>query len=203
MRVRDIMSRPVHTVRATDPIETTAALLSKYDITAAPVVDDQGALMGMVSESDLLRRRVPSDPTAQLWNTKPDEAGPRPEHVADVMTRTAVTAWPGQDLAEAARTMMECDVRSLPVVDNGEVVGIISRRDILRSVVRTDDVLRHDVQHRLDEYGDGHRWSAQIVDGVATVDGRFDDEIEQKVVQALVRTTPGIRAVRFTLPLTG
>ena len=63
MRVRDIMSRPVHTVRVTDRIDVAAALLSTHNITAAPVVD-AGALVGMVSEGDLLRQRVSSDPTA-------------------------------------------------------------------------------------------------------------------------------------------
>ena len=64
MRVKDIMSQPVYCVRDSDPIERVAALLADKKITAAPVLDDAGKLVGMVSEGDLLWLRVPEDPTA-------------------------------------------------------------------------------------------------------------------------------------------
>ncbi|GID91559.1 CBS domain-containing protein [Amorphoplanes digitatis] len=102
-------------------------------------------------------------------------------------------------MAEVADQMLRNDVRSMPVVDDDErLVGIISRRDILRAMVRGDDVLAAEVQHRLDEYADGRsRWTATVEDGVATVTGEFDDETERTVVTVMARTVPGIAAARI------
>lgn len=197
MRARDVMSRPVYTVGTTDTIEYAAALLADRKITAAPVLDGAGRLVGMVSEGDLLRHRVPHDPTAHARRGYLQETGGRPRLVRDVMSATPVTSWPEADLAEIAALMLGHDVRSVPIVDNDRVVGIVSRRDILRTVVRTDDVLRDEVQHRLDEYADGApRWTVTVVDGVATIDGIFIDESEQTVVTVIARTVPGVAGVR-------
>ena len=98
-----------------------------------------------------------------------------------------------------ARTMLDRDVRSVPVLDSGHVVGIISRRDLLRSVLRTDDVLAHDVQQRLDAYADEPgRWTATVTDGVVRIDGFVDDDVERRVVEILARTVPGVTAVTVT-----
>jgi len=199
MRVRDIMSQPVFTVRQTDPIEGAAALLSDRRITAAPVVDDDGHLVGIVSEGDLLRDRVPENPTAHL---RPIVHHNRPRVVAEVMTRSVLTAWLDEDVSDAARTMLGNDVRSLPVLDGGRLVGIVSRRDLLRTVVRTDSVLRDEVQQRLDGYAGGtRRWTATVTDGTATIDGPFDDETEQHIVSVMVQTVPGIGDVSLVQPV--
>jgi CBS domain-containing protein len=195
MRVRDIMTRPVFTLQPTDPVEGAAALLADRGITAAPVVDDRNRLVGIVSEGDLLRGRVPEDPTAHL-RVAPKPPSHRPHLVAEVMTREVVTAWPLEDVADVARTMLDRDVRSVPVLDGGHVVGIVSRRDLLRSVLRTDDVLAHEVQQRLDAYAGGApRWTATVTDGVVRVDGSLDDEAERRVVEILARTVPGVATV--------
>lgn len=200
MRVRDIMTRPVFTIRPTDPVEGAAALLADRGITALPVIDERNRLVGMVSEGDLLRDRVPADPTANL-RTAPAPAAHRPHVVAEVMTRDVVTAWPTEDVADVARTMLDRDVRSVPVLDGGNVIGIISRRDLLRSVLRTDDVLAHEVQQRLDAYADEPgRWTATVTEGVVRIDGFIDDDEERRVVEILARTVPGVAAVRSPSP---
>jgi CBS domain-containing protein len=198
MRAHDIMSRPVYSVRTTDTVEAAAALLTDKKITAAPVIDEAGELVGMVSEGDLIWHRVPEDPTAHMWRGVSDDLGDRPRVVADVMSGSPVTTWPEADVADVARLMLHHDIRSVPVVDHGDLVGIVSRRDILRTVVRGDDMLEREIQHRLDEYAGGERrWTATVTDGVATVDGRFDDEVEREVVSVLARTVPGVRRARF------
>jgi CBS domain-containing protein len=200
MRVRDIMTHPVFTVRSTDPIEGAAALLADRRITAAPVVDGDGRLVGIVSEGDLLRDRVPEDPVAHL---RPVPAlRHRPRVVAEVMTCEVLTAWLDEDVSDVARTMLVHDVRSMPVLDGGRLVGILSRRDLLRSVVRSDAVLRDEVQQRLDGYAGGsHRWTVTVTDGTATVEGSFDDETEQRIVSIMVRTVPGIGGVTVRQPV--
>src|SRR5205814_931974 len=85
MRARDIMSSPVYTVRPVDTVEQAAELLSSRNITAAPVVDEAGCLIGMVSEGDLLWHRVDSDPTAHLRPEPATLAAVHPKIVSDVM----------------------------------------------------------------------------------------------------------------------
>ncbi|WP_030440527.1 CBS domain-containing protein [Actinoplanes subtropicus] len=194
MRAKDVMSSPVHTVKQTTTVESAAQLITAKAVTALPVIDDGGRLVGMVSESDLLWHRVPSDPTAHLRRPDTDPAD-RPGMVVEVMSPYPVTTRPDADLAEVAEQMLEHDVRSMPVLDAGAVVGIISRRDILRAMVRGDDVLTAEVQHRLDEYANGHRWTAVVDGGVARVTGDFDDDTEQGIVTVLARTVPGVAAV--------
>ena len=102
-------------------------------------------------------------------------------------------------MADVADMMLQHDVRSVPVLDGRVVVGIISRRDILRAAVRDDDVLTREVQHRLDEYaGAPGRWTATVHKGNATVAGSFADENDRTVVTVLTRSVPGVTAVELT-----
>ncbi|MGH3738742.1 MAG: CBS domain-containing protein [Micromonosporaceae bacterium] len=121
----------------------------------------------------------------------------RPHVVADVMTSPVATAAPDADVAELTARMAARGIRSVPILENDEVIGIVSRRDLLRTMVRTDAMVSHDVQYRLDEYaGGGHRWTATVTDGVAEVRGEFDDDTERRVVYLLSRTVPGVVDVK-------
>ena len=197
MRVKDIMTRTVYSVRTVDSIELAAKLLADRQITAAPVYDEAGELVGMVSEGDLLWHRVPADPTAHL-RPLTDGDGDRPHTVADVMSGAPLTTWPDADVADVAHAMLEGKVRSLPVLDDDVVVGIVSRRDILRTVVRTDEVVERDVQQRLDEYGGGPgRWVATVRDGLVSIEGELDDDVERTVVDIMARTVAGVADVKL------
>lgn len=199
MRVRDIMTSPVHVIWQNASVESAVELMTARSVTALPVVDENGSLVGMVSEGDLLWHRVPSDPTAHLRRHLDTDPQRRPGTVVEVMARSPLTTTPDADVAEVADAMLQHDVRSMPVVEGREVVGIVSRRDILRAMVRSDDVLAKEVQHRLDEYADGvHRWSATVDGGIATVVGEFTNETQRAVVQVLARTVPGVAGVRLT-----
>ncbi|GIF23357.1 CBS domain-containing protein [Actinoplanes tereljensis] len=195
MRAKDIMTSPVHTVAQTATVESAAQLITANAVTALPVVDGAGRLVGMVSESDLLWHRVPADPTAHLNRLPDTDPANRPGMVAEVMSSDPLTTRPDADVADVAGTMLETDVRSMPVVEDGVVLGIISRRDILRAMVRSDEVLTAEVQHRLDEYAGGHRWAATVQGGIAHLTGVFDDDPEQGIVVVLARTVPGVAAV--------
>jgi CBS domain-containing protein len=195
MRAKDIMSSPVHTVTQTATVESAAELITAKAVTALPVVDAAGALVGMVSESDLLWHRVPSDPSAHMVRLPDTDPANRPGMVVEIMSPYPVTARPDADVAEVAELMLEHDVRSVPVLDDGAVVGIISRRDILRAMVRSDDVLTAEVQHRLDEYAGGPHWTVVVEGGIARLTGEFRDETEQGIIAVLARTVPGVAAV--------
>ncbi|WP_240670713.1 CBS domain-containing protein [Actinoplanes solisilvae] len=201
MRAKDIMSSPVHTVSQTASVEAAAALMTAKAVTALPVVDDDDRLVGMVSESDLLWHRVPSDPTTHLRALPDLDPSARPGMVLEVMASYPLATQPETDVADVAEAMLEHDVRSLPVVDDGALVGIISRRDILRAMVRTDEVLAREVRHRLEEYSDGApRWTVAVKDGVVTVSGEYDNDTEQAIVTVLARTVPGVAGVRTGSP---
>lgn len=196
MRAKDIMSSPVHTVEENTPVETAAQLMTTNAVTALPVVDRLGNLVGMVSESDLLWHRVPADPTAHARRLPDTDPANRPSRVGEVMSPFPVTTRPDTDVAEVAEQMLDTDVRSMPVLEDRAVVGIISRRDILRAMVRSDEVLTAEVQHRLDEFADRPgRWTATVEHSVARIAGAFDNESEQAIVAVLARTVPGVAAV--------
>ncbi|MFI7542449.1 HPP family protein [Actinoplanes sp. NPDC049599] len=201
MRVRDIMTSPVHTVRQNASVESAAELMTARSVTALPVVDADGALVGMVSEGDLLRHQVPADPATGAETVPALDPVDRQTMVVQVMSAYPLATTPRTDVAEVAEVMLQNDVRSLPVLDARTVVGIISRRDILRALVRSDGLLTREVQHRLDEYADGRRrWTATVEGGVATVAGDFDDETERTVVTVLTRTVAGVSAVKLAAP---
>jgi CBS domain-containing protein len=197
MRAKDIMTTSVEVIRQDARIETAAELLTARQVTALPVVDADDALVGMVSEGDLLWHRVPTDPTAHAWRhiSEPETL---PSEVHQIMSTRPATASPDTDVAEIADLMLHRDVRSVPIVDGRKVVGIVSRRDILRMAIRDDSTLTGEVQHRLDEYADGaRRWTASVHSGVATVTGPFPGDVERTVVAVLARTVPGVSEVEL------
>jgi len=201
MRVKDIMTRPVYSVQESDPLEHAAELLADKKITAAPVLDDGGKLVGMVSDGDLLWHRVPEDPTAHGLRVDDPGAVYRPTTVSQVMSRHPITTSPDADLADVAQTMIYQGVRSEPVVDEGRIVGIVSRRDIVRTVIRTDEVLAREIQHRLNDYaGGGRGWRVTVTGGVAHVDGPYKDDTERTIVSIMARTVPGVASVQLNEP---
>jgi CBS domain-containing protein len=189
MRASDVMTRPVLTVRVDDSVEQAAALLAHNNVTAAPVLDLEGGLAGIVSEGDLLRARMAMAPGA--------DGVPPAAVVADVMTRDVVMLPDQAELSTVAETMLRRGVHSVPIVDSAdELIGIVCRHDLLRVLVRNDDVVQWDIQHRLDQYAGGRRaWCATVHDGVVVIKGHYDDDVERRVVEVLARTVPGVRDV--------
>lgn len=131
MRVQDIMTSPAPTLAPGTPIETAAARLFRSRLVAMPIVEN-GALVGIVGEADLYRaaaaaRGVP------LGGTVPyDELG-RPLIVSDVMRRDVLWVKATDTVRLAAQLLMR-HARSLPVLDRGRVVGMVTRRDVIRAI---------------------------------------------------------------------
>jgi len=128
MRARELMSSPVIFLRPRVPADVAAALLVSHGFTAAPVVDDDGHVVGIATEADLVRGRIIPDEWAV-------DDGPEPV-VGDVMTHSPVCMRPDDDIADVVSTMLDAGIRSVPIVDDGDLVGIVSRRDVLRVVAR-------------------------------------------------------------------
>jgi CBS domain-containing protein len=189
MQVIDIMSTPVRTVRPTTPVVAALRVLADHRLSSLPVVDDAGALVGIVSEKDLLREAI--EPPLSGPRRLPDTA---PTRVGQVMTPAPHTVRPDADVADVARVFTMMSWKALPVVTAGGLVGVISRSDVVRALSRDDEAVRRDVVRLCSNAG--HRdWRVDVTDGVAEVRGpRGAEEIAEAT--RLVRSVVGVRRVR-------
>jgi len=142
LKVSEVMRREVATVHPDSPITEVVELLLDKDFTAVPVVDDQGKVVGMVSDNDLLTRGGMNVTISLKRATDLDyvrelhKSLENPNHkVSEVMTRDVATVTPDAVLGRAARLMVEKHLKRLPVVDSdGKLVGILGRLDILNTI---------------------------------------------------------------------
>ena len=139
MLARDVMSAPVIALRPDVPAHAAAALLVSHGFTAAPVVDRERRVVGIATEADLVRGRI----VPEGWTV---EELPEPT-VADVMTPSPTMLPPDADLADVVALMLDLGIRSVPIVDDGTLVGVVSRRDALR-VVANRELTSDDVRRR-------------------------------------------------------
>lgn len=199
MRARDIMSSPVTLARAGTSVKEAAALLAGNGFTALPVVGDAGELIGIVTEADLVRDRVPRDPRARCHPGGGDtEVRPVTTTVGEVMTTPVTAMGPGTDVAVLAKALLDAGQRSMPIVDGSRVIGIVTRRDIVRVIARDDATIAGDVRHRLEIYGGDRRWHVDVHDGIVAIGDEFDDETDRHVATVLAESVPGVvRATAF------
>lgn len=201
MRALDIMSRPVVTVHPWTPIREAAAIITQRVVTALPVVDADDQLVGIVSEGDLIWHRVPADPDAHLARAAGGGLTDPPGTVEDVMSTIVVTMPTDATAADLAQAMLDGDVHSIPIVSDRTVVGIVSRRDVLRTLVHQDNVIAVNVRRSLEEYcGHSGRWDVDVADGIVTVTGPFTDEAERTVVRIIAKSAGGTGSVELRSP---
>jgi len=194
MRARQIMTSPVLTVRADTTVREAATLLLENRITAAPVLDASGDLIGIVSDGDLVVDRFRHDPRNRVQPVQ-DEP-PAPQTVREVMTTTVIALGPSADAADLAETMLGSDVRSVPIVEGAAVIGIVSRRDLLRTLVRDDAAVREEIVGRIADYrGPAGGWDVHVTDGEVEIVGDVGDDGRAEV--ALARTVPGVGSVHL------
>ena len=195
MRVRDVMSSPVVTVAPDTHLKEVADLLVRHEVSAVPVVED-GALVGIVSEADLVPLELAPDPRAHLAPVREPPPGV-PRVVAEVMTREVVALPEGADASEAGRLMLERRIKSIPVVRGRRVVGIVARRDLLKVLARGDEEIAGDLRTLLEEeLGPPSPYRVTVRDGVVELTGPPDPTV-RRLATLLVRGVPGVVEVRF------
>jgi CBS domain-containing protein len=192
MLVRDVMTTAVVSVTPDATVREALRLLDRHSITSLPVVGADGRLEGVVSEADLLRESVPQDARSRLLPV--DVPRDVPAHtVGEVMTTHPVTLSPNDDLAVAVDLLTSTAVKSAPVVDDGTLAGVLSRRDVVHLLARDDERIEAEVEALF--VADGTDWVAEVEDGVVTVTGPATDS-EQRVADALAMSVRGVVAVR-------
>jgi len=137
MRVNELMSRDVATVGVADSCQEAVARMVRRKIRHLPVVERDGRLVGVVTDRDLRHRLFEPRVMKEIGTVSVDQIL-KTVPVRDIMSAPVVTVGPQDELETAARVMLEDKVGSLPVVENGRVVGIITETDLLRQIVRAD-----------------------------------------------------------------
>jgi CBS domain-containing protein len=199
MRAKDLMATAVATVRPDTPAKEAARVLASYGYTALPVVDGDRNLLGIVTEADLIRNRVLPDPRTLI------DDGPRPPVeraaplVGAVMTKEVVTVELITDAVAIIRVMLDRHLRSLPVVDGDHLEGIVTRRDVLRTIARDDGDIARDIRHRL-AIASRHAWQVDVADGVVTLVTEGDDTEDRHIAEVIAGAIPGVVEVRVVDP---
>jgi CBS domain-containing protein len=212
MRVERVMTRDVLTVAPETPVKEVAALLVDNRISGAPVCDEEGTVLGVVSEADLLRKVEGLSPEVGgrlAWVLRRlDDEIPKitARTAAEAMTSPALAVRPTQQISEAARLMVDHRINRLPVVSGGKLVGIISRADVLRAFERNDAELEREIR---EDVLRGALWltpesfEIRVEDGVVELRGRVRTSQDAADVISLVRRVPGVLAVDADLVASG
>ena len=203
-RVGDVMTRYAVAVRRGASFQDMAAQLSRFRVSAFPVVDDDGTVIGVVSETDMLTRQAVDLAREALAGGRAGGELREPDGLTagDLMSQPAVTITPGESVEHAARLMYNCRVRRLPVVDaDGRLVGIISRADVLAAFDRTDEEIGEDIGQVISrEFGpDPRQFTVTVRSGVVTLQGSPETATLGRGIVHKIRHVPGVVAVRDRL----
>lgn len=195
MLVHEVMTTPVITVPRTWTAKQAILLLYEKDITAAPVVDEHGRMVGIVSEMDLLRGEFEADPRAYLRLSAPPGSQP-PVGVEDVMSPNVKTVREDTDILDLVELMITTGVKSVPVVRGDELVGMVSRRDLMGILAYGDDRIRDDVLTALRETSaETASFEVAVTNGVVELYGGTGDDGSARIAELIVNTVPGVTRV--------
>lgn len=202
VKVRDVMSRDVISVPSDTALKDLAALLSERRISGVPVVDD-GKVVGVVSEGDVLMKQVgrPISRRRPLdWifgeQQDPEEVRRRmASTVGEAMSSPATTIDADRSLREAAAKMVDAKVNRLPVVEDGKLVGILTRADLVRAYLRRDDAalraIRDDLFRRT-MWLDPDSYRLEVNEGRLTMEGKVDRKSTATILERLAGLVEGV-----------
>lgn len=204
LTVADVMARDVVTVSPTTPFKEIAKALAGHRISAVPVIEPSGKLVGVVSEADLLLKVRPQDERREpgafsLARTRRRFRKQEATTAADVMTSEVTTIGQDVSLPHASKRLLAGKLRRLFVVDdNGALIGVLARRDVMRVFTRSDDDLADAVRHDVLRYA---LWAAPedatvtVSGGEVTLEGELDRRSEVEWAGRLATMVPGVVTV--------
>jgi CBS domain-containing protein len=202
--VKDVMTAEVVAVRRDTTFKELASALRQHRVSAFPVVDDRERVIGVVSEADMLAKEAMTEPgvVAELLHHS-DMRKAEGMTAGALMTHRVVTVSPDDSIEQAARMMHFLKVRQLPVVNSGgELVGIVSRSDLLSVFDRPDEDIRKDIVDTmiLHEFlVDPRQFRVTVEAGVVTLEGTPETDALGRSLVRKARHVPGVVAVRDRL----
>jgi CBS domain-containing protein len=207
MKVEDVMTAPVITVSPETPLKRAAALMLEHRISGVPVVAD-GRLVGVLSETDILFKERTSPQRQGLvdwvlhYGDDPPAAKLAARTARDAMTAPAVTVQPRRRVADAAALLLDIGIDRLPVVDGDELVGIVTRSDLVRAFVRSDEQLEAEIRR---DVVVGTAWMPEesvdvtVTDGDVILEGSVETETVAQLIESQVRSVAGVVSVESRL----
>ena len=221
MKARDIMVSPVITVKPSLSVRNVANLFLERRISAAPVVDDAGTLVGIISEGDLLRRvETDTERDRSSWLrllTAGDDLATeymkaRARKVADVMTKRVVTATADTPLKDVATLMEKNSIKRLPILSAGRLAGIISRSNLVQALATAPKALEMPlsdaaIRDKLLSHLHREPWShtsqlnVTVSAGIVDVWGICHSDAEREAVRVAAENIPGVRGVNNNLSM--
>jgi CBS domain-containing protein len=215
MQVKDAMTTNVIGIQSEASIAQAIEIMLRSHISALPVFDEKQALAGILSEGDLLRRaELGTEKRRPRWLEfliGPGSFASAYVHthgrkVDEVMTTNVVTIEPTAPLGEAVDLMNHHNIKRLPVMQNGFVIGIIARADLLRAMaallptpskISTDTEIRASILDQLKQQD----WTpiasiaVDVRQGVVELRGSFSDERQRQAIKVIVENVPGVTAI--------
>jgi CBS domain-containing protein len=174
MRVSELMSSPAISVEPDRPLKDVAETMLHHGISTVPVVDQSGEIVGILSETDLLRFQARRVTAPQVTDSTEVTVA------ADLMTRAVISTGPNTAFDDLVQLMVIHDVKRVPVVADGRLVGMVSRTDVVRVLTRSDEDIEREVSESL-------RHDGLLIDPI-----RF--EVSHGVVTFTGISAPGLRA---------
>jgi CBS domain-containing protein len=213
----DVMTGAAITVAPDTTVADAARIMAEKGVSGLPVVDPAGQLVGIVTEGDLLRRKEFGSERRRSWwarlfcddKSLADEfAKAHGRFVREVMTRNVVCVRHDTPIGRVAELLSTLDVKRLPVLKNGALAGVVSRRDVMRSLAKLaaiedrpqkagDDEIARAVVNRIDNAAFVAAIQVQltVTNGVVEVTGTISSENQRQAVLAMIEETPGVAQV--------
>lgn len=217
MLARDVMTADPIAMAPDATVAEAARLMADKDVSGLPVVDSSGQLVGIITEGDLLRRKELGSETRRTWwaslfhNDKSlagEFAKARGRFVREVMTRNIVCVSDDTAVGRVAELLSTLNVKRLPVLKNGALVGIVSRRDVMRSLAKlsaaeerlqkvSDYNVARGVLSRIENapFVAAIQVHLTVTDGVVEIFGTASSENQRQAVRAMIEETPGVSGV--------
>jgi CBS-domain-containing membrane protein len=212
MRVEQIMTRDVLTIGPEAEVREVARIFVEHGISGLPVCGARREVLGVVSEGDiLLKERGPVERQRPLWSRLGGKSATEARKalaikVLDAMTSPVITVSPYCSVAEAARLMSEHGVNRLPVIQRDDLVGIVTRTDLVKAFIRSDEEIREEIKEDLLRRT---FWLevpevvvVEVTRGAVRLTGKVETRSEAEALERLSARVPGVISVEADLTWT-